>query len=586
MNISRIFDIPYFSKEKYNKDIYVSDKRNGKWTGISTDEYIRTINQLSRALLKYGLKKGDKIGLITYTNRVEWCFFDHAALQIGVVTVPIYPSISDDDCTYNLGNSDSKICVVSDEKLFKKISNIKDRLPAMQEIFSFDEIPGARNWKELMALGESEDSQPEVDSIKDTISEDDLVSIIYTSGTTGTPKGVMLTHKNIISDCIGCFDIVPDKHPQNRALSFLPLCHVYERMILYIFTMSGMSIYFAESTDKLSENLLEVKPQYMTVVPRMVEKVFDKIYQKGTEGGGIKSKIFLWSLKIAENYKLGEPKTFAHKIADKIVFSKWRAGLGGNIITLVSGSAALSKRLNTMFWAAGIPVLEGYGLTETSPVIAVNEFGHTKIGSVGRPIKNVDVKIMEDGEITVKGPIVTQGYYKNPVQTKEAFTEDGYFKTGDIGHLDKDGFLFITDRKKEMFKTSGGKYVAPQNIENLARASRFIEQIMVVGEGEKMPTALIQPDFEYAKYWATTQGLKIGDTEEEIIKSPELKAAIEKEIEKVNEHLGNWEKIKKIELTPEIWGEHNGLLTPTLKLKRKAIKERYHHLYEKLYDRN
>ncbi len=585
MEIKRIFDIPYYSGEHFAKTDYVCDKRNGAWTGVSTTEYIKTINQLSRAFLKYGLQKGDKIGLISYTNRVEWCFFDHAAQQVGLVTVPIYPSISDDDCVYNLGNSDSKLCIVSDEKLFKKISGIKNRLPELQEIFTFDDVSGAKNWRTLFDLGEKEDNQPEVESLKNEASEDDLVSIIYTSGTTGTPKGVMLTHKNIMSDVMGCYDIVPNKDPQNRALSFLPLCHVYERMILYIFTLSGMSIYFAENTDKLSENLLEVQPHYLTVVPRMIEKVFDKIMQKGTEGGGLRSKIFLWSLKVAEEYKLGEPKSIAHKIADKIVFSKWRAGLGGNIITLVSGSAALSKRLNTMFWAAGIPILEGYGLTETSPVIAVNEFGHTKIGSVGRPISNVDVKIQEDGEITVKGPIVTQGYYKNPIMTKEAFTEDGYFKTGDIGYLDSDNFLFITDRKKEMFKTSGGKYIAPQNIENMARGSRFIEQIMVVGEGEKMPTALVQPDFEYAKYWATTQGIKIGNTEEEIVKSPELKSAIEKEMEKVNAHLGNWEKIKKVELTPEIWGEHNGLLTPTLKLKRKAIRERYHHLYEKLYGR-
>lgn len=585
MDVKRIFDIPYYSKEKYSKDIYICDKRNGSWVGISSEEYLRTVNQLSRALLKYGLKKGDKMGLISYSNRVEWCFFDHAAQQIGVITVPVYPSISDEDCTYNLGNSDSKICIVSDEKLFRKISGIKSRLPKMQEIFTFDEISGAKNWQELYALGEKDDLQEEVDRLKESISEDDLVSIIYTSGTTGTPKGVMLTHKNIVSDVTGCFDIVPDKHPRNRALSFLPLCHVYERMILYIFTMSGISVYFAESTDRLSENLQEVKPQYMTVVPRMVEKVYDKIYQKGTEDGGLKARIFLWSLKIAEKYVPGTPKSFAHKIADKIVFSKWRAGLGGNIITLVSGSAALSKRLNTMFWAAGIPILEGYGLTETSPVIAVNRLDHFKIGSVGQPIPTVDVRIENDGEINVKGPIVTQGYYKNPKQTGEAFTEDGYFKTGDIGHIDGDGFLFITDRKKEMFKTSGGKYIAPQAIENLAKGSRFIEQIMVVGEGEKMPAALIQPDFEYARYWAQVNGLPMGQTEKEIVESPELKAEIEKEIEKVNARLGNWEKIKKTELTPEIWDEHNGLLTPTLKLKRKAVKEHFSDLYEKLYSR-
>ena len=585
MEVKRIFDIPYYSKAHFEKDDFVCDKRNGKWEKISTDEYIRITNQLSRALLKYGIKKGDRIALITSNNRVEWCFFDQAALQIGAVTVPIYPSISSEDCVYNLENSGSKICIVSDEKLFDKINTIKSQLPELKDIFTFDDVKDATNWKELLESGKETDNQQEVETIKDSISEDDLVSIIYTSGTTGKPKGVMLTHKNIVSDVLGCEDRIPHKDSKNKGLSFLPLCHVYERMIIYLFTTNGISIYFAESNEKLSENLKEIKPQYMTVVPRMVEKVYDAIYKRGTEAGGLKSKIFLWSIKVAEKYKIGDSKSLAHIIADKLVFSKWREGLGGNIITLVSGSAALSKRLNTMFHAAGIPILEGYGLTETSPVIAVNSFEHTKIGSVGRPIKNIDVKIQEDGEITVKGPTVTQGYYKDEKQTKEAFTEDGYFKTGDIGILDKDNFLFITDRKKEMFKTSGGKYVAPQVIENLAKASQFIEQIMVVGDGEKMPTALVQPDFEFAKSWASKNNINIGVSPIEIANSNELKAEIEKEISKINVHLGKWEQVKKIELTPVIWTAANGLLTPTLKLKRKAIKEHFIKLYEKLYDR-
>ena len=396
MEVKRIFDIPYYSKAHFEKDDFVCDKRNGKWEKISTDEYIRITNQLSRALIKYGIKKGDRIALITSTNRVEWCFFDQAALQIGAVTVPIYPSISSEDCVYNLENSGSKICIVSDEKLFDKINTIKSQLPELKDIFTFDDLKDATNWKELLESGKETDNQQEVETIKDSISEDDLVSIIYTSGTTGKPKGVMLTHKNIVSDVLGCEDRVPHKDSKNKGLSFLPLCHVYERMIIYLFATNGISIYFAESNEKLSENLKEIKPQYMTVVPRMVEKVYDAIYKRGTEAGGLKSKIFLWSIKVAEKYKIGDSKSLAHIIADKLVFSKWREGLGGNIITLVSGSAALSKRLNTMFHAAGIPILEGYGLTETSPVIAVNSFEHTKIGSVGRPIKNIDVKITLD----------------------------------------------------------------------------------------------------------------------------------------------------------------------------------------------
>lgn len=354
-------------------------------------------------------------------------------------------------------------------------------------------------------------------------------------------------------------------------------------MIFYLYLSNGISIYFAESIEKIGENVKEVKPQYMTVVPRLVEKVYDSIYNKGKAAGGLKSKIFLWSLGIAENYELGKPKSFMHTIADKLVFKKWREGLGGNLITLISGSAALSKRLNTMFHAAGIPILEGYGLTETSPVISVNSFGKVKVGSVGIPLENVKVKIESDGEIVVKGPSVFEGYYRDEEKTKEAFTDDGYFRTGDIGHLDEDNFLFITDRKKEMFKTSGGKFVAPQVIENLAKASKFIEQIMVVGDGEKMPCALIQPDFAYVKNWAELHNVKIIDSPKEIAANPAVKSRIEKEIEKINQHLGKWEQIKKIELTPKVWTIDDGLLTPTLKLKRKAIKAEFQDLYDRMY---
>ena len=356
-------------------------------------------------------------------------------------------------------------------------------------------------------------------------------------------------------------------------------------MLYYLYISNGFSIYFAESIDKVGENVKEVKPQIMTVVPRLIEKVYDKIVDKGAEAGGLKSKIFFWALSLVENYDPNKPKSLKHIIADKIVFKKWREGLGGNIATLVSGSAALSQRLNRIFQGAGIPILEGYGLTETSPVISVNSFKHLKIGTVGHVLSNLDVKIQEDGEITVKGPSITQGYYNDEEKTKEAFTEHGYFRTGDIGHIDGEGFLHITDRKKEMFKTSGGKYVAPQVIENLAKASKFIEQIMVVGDGEKMPCALVQPDFAFAQLWAHRKHIKIGTTPEEIANSPELKARIEKDIAYLNKSLGKWEQIKKIELTPRVWTIEEGLLTPTMKLKRKIIKEAFINLYERLYDR-
>lgn len=587
MNVKRIFDFAYLAMEKFPNEDCLVTKKNGKWIKTSTLELINQGNKISRGLLKLGIKPGDKIGLITSNNRTEWAAMDLGISQIGVVTVPVYPTISVEDYIYIFNNSEIKYCFVSDAELYKKLNDAKPNIPSLVGIFTFDEIDGAPNWNEILDLGENESTQNEVDDLARAINTDDLATIIYTSGTTGKPKGVQLTHNNLVSNVTASTPRIPkDKsmdYKDVKALSFLPICHVFERMIFYLYLSNGISIYFAESIEKIGENVKEVKPQYMTVVPRLVEKVYDSIYNKGTSAGGLKSKIFLWSLGIAEKYELGKSKSFMHTIADKLVFKKWREGLGGNLITLVSGSAALSKRLNTMFHAAGIPILEGYGLTETSPVISVNSFGKVKVGSVGIPLENVTVKIESDGEIVVKGPSVFEGYYKDDEKTKEAFTDDGYFRTGDIGHLDEDNFLFITDRKKEMFKTSGGKFVAPQVIENLAKASKFIEQIMVVGDGEKMPCALVQPDFNYAKNWAEIHHVKVNDSHKEIAANPAIKARIEKEIEKINTSLGKWEQIKKIELTPKIWTIDDGLLTPTLKLKRKAIKAEFQDLYDRMY---
>lgn len=587
MNVKRIFDFSALAMEKFPKEDCLVTKKNGNWNKTSTLEFINQGNKISRGLLKLGIKPGDKIGLITSNNRTEWAVMDLGISQIGVVTVPVYPTISEEDYVYIFNNSEIKYCFVSDAELYKKLTNAKPNIPSLAGIFTFDDVDGAPNWNEILDLGENDATQIEVDDLARAINPEDLATIIYTSGTTGKPKGVQLTHNNLVSNVTASTPRIPKEkgldYKEVKALSFLPICHVFERMIFYLYLSNGISIYFAESIEKIGENVKEVKPQYMTVVPRLVEKVYDSIYNKGTATGGLKSKIFLWSLGIAENYELGKPKSFMHTIADKLVFKKWREGLGGNLITLVSGSAALSKRLNTMFHAAGIPILEGYGLTETSPVISVNSFGKVKVGSVGIPLENVKVKIESDGEIVVKGPSVFEGYYRDEEKTKEAFTDDGYFRTGDIGHLDEDNFLFITDRKKEMFKTSGGKFVAPQIIENLAKASKFIEQIMVVGDGEKMPCALIQPDFAYVKNWAELHNVKIIDSPKEIAANPAVKSRIEKEIEKINQHLGKWEQIKKIELTPKVWTIDDGLLTPTLKLKRKAIKAEFQDLYDRMY---
>lgn len=588
MPVRRLFDIAKMALEKLPNDTMFATKYGGNWEKVSTQEFINMGNKVSRGLLKLGIKPGDKIALITTATRTEWAVMDFGILQIGAVNVPVYPSISSTDYLYIFTNAEVKYCFVSDKGLLEKVNVIKNDVPSLQGVFTFDEIDGAANWKEIMDLGEDDATQNEVEDIANSINEKDLATIIYTSGTTGKPKGVMLTHENIVANVTASDKRIPRRKDLNykdgKVLSFLPICHIFERMLFYLFQYNGFSIYFAESIDKMGDNIKEVKPHYMSVVPRLLEKVYDKIYDKGVSAGGIKSKIFLWALGVIKNKKtISKPSGLKEVIADKLVFSKWREGLGGNIIALVSGSAALSTRLNYLFQNAGIPIIEGYGLTETSPVISVNSLDRMKVGTVGHPLDNLDVKIAADGEIIVKGPSVFHSYYKNAEMTKDVFTEDGYFKTGDIGNIDEEGFLQITDRKKEMFKTSGGKYVAPQMIENLAKASKFIEQIMVVGEGEKMPTAFVQPDFNFAKNWAERHKLNIGSTPAEIAKSPELKARIEKEIDHLNTKLGNWEQVKKIELTPEVWSIEDGQLTPTLKLKRKAIKERYADLYDKMY---
>ena len=586
MIATRLFDFAHLAANQHPKEDLLVTKYNGVWTKTSTQEFVNKGNKISRGLLRLGIKPGDKISLISANNRTEWYVMDLGISQIGAINVPVYPTISVEDYIYIFNNAEIKYCFVSDKDLYEKLVQVKPNVESLKGIFTFDEVSGAPNWQEILDLGENSDNQQEVEDIAKTINPEDLASLIYTSGTTGRPKGVMLTHKNIVSNVQGCQPIILDviKGINNpKCLSFLPICHIFERMLYYLYLSNGLSIYFAESIDKLGDNAKEIKPHIMTVVPRLIEKVYDKIVDKGAAAGGLKSKIFFWALSLIENYDPKKPKSFKHKIADKLVFKKWREGLGGNIAGLVSGSAALSQRLNTIFQGAGLPILEGYGLTETSPVIAVNTLQAMKIGTVGLVLSNLDVKIQEDGEITVKGPSVTQGYYKDEEKTKEAFTEDGYFRTGDIGHIDELGFLQITDRKKEMFKTSGGKYVAPQVIENLAKASKFIEQIMVVGDGEKMPCALVQPDFDFAKNWAEIHHVKVIDSHKEIAANPAIKSRIEKEIEKINENLGKWEQIKKIELTPKIWTIDDGLLTPTLKLKRKAIKEEFQDLYDRMY---
>ncbi len=585
--ITRLFDFPYYQLEQYNLSKAFTTKYNGNWHSISTKEYIDKANAISRALVKLGVQPNDKIAVISTNNRTEWNVVDIGILQIGAQNVPIYPTISKEDYEYILNHSESIFCFVSDKELLEKLKAVKDNTK-LKGIYTFDDIKGEPNWKELLELGKDESLQEEVEKRKEAVKPSDLATLIYTSGTTGKPKGVMLSHNNIVSNVIDSEKRVPLHHGKARALSFLPVCHVFERMILYLYQYCGIEIFFAESIEKISDNLKEVKPHVMTAVPRLYEKVYDKIYARGEDLSGIKKKLFYWAIELGLKYEPyganGWWYEFKLKIARKLIFSKWKEALGGNLTLMVSGSAALQPRLARVFAAAELPIMEGYGLTETSPVVSVNDQRNRgfKIGTVGKVIDNVEVKIADDGEILVKGPNVMMGYYKDPDKTAEVMSGD-YFHTGDIGEIDEEGFLKITDRKKEMFKTSGGKYIAPALIENQLKQSRFIEQAMVIGEGEKMPAALIQINFEFVKEWAKRHNIDY-ISDEEIVKNPKLISRIQEEVDFANEKFGKWEKIKRFELTPDIWSIDGGHLTPTMKLKRRVIKDIYKDLYNKIYE--
>ena len=587
-NITRLFDFPYHQLEKYNlKDALVT-KYEGQWIKTSTQEYLDKANAISRGLLRLGVNKNDKIAIISSNNRTEWHITDIGVLQTGAQTVPMYPTISAEDYEYILNHSESQYVFVSDIEVYQKLQSIKANVPLLKDVFSYNDIAGCKSWREILELGANTDNQDVVEDRKNNVATTDLATIIYTSGTTGRPKGVMLSHQNIVSDVLMSAPRVPLRAGDTRALSFLPICHIFERMLTYLYQYYGISIYFAESIEKISDNLKEVKPHVMSVVPRLLEKVYDKIYAKGADLTGIKKALFFWALDLGMEYKPykqnGAFYEFKLKIARKLIFSKWQEGLGGELELLVSGSAALQSRLTKVFCAANIPVMEGYGLTETSPVISVNDMrnGGFRVGTVGKILNGVEVKIAEDGEILCKGPNVMMGYYKDETQTADVLKE-GYFHTGDIGEIDSEGFLRITDRKKEMFKTSGGKYVAPQILENAFKQSRFIEQIMVIGDGEKMPAAFIQPNFEFVTEWAHRHNNTTFSSNEELCASKMVIDRIQEEIDHCNEKFGNWEKVKRFELTPDIWSIDAGHLTPTMKLRRKIIKEKYNDLYQKIY---
>ena len=584
--ISRLFDFPYYQLENYNLEKAFTSFKDNKWNSTTTKEYIDQANQISRGLLRLGIKKNDKIAVISTTNRTEWNILDIGVLQLGAQNVPIYPTISKEDYEYVLNHSEATYCFVSDTTILEKLNQIKGNTQ-LKGVYTFDDIKGEHNWSEVLQLGKDDSNQSEVEDCKKAVESNDLATLIYTSGTTGRPKGVMLSHGNIVSNILASEKRVPLIKGNSKALSFLPVCHIFERIILYLYQYCGVEIYFAESIEKMSDNLKEIKPHAMTAVPRLYEKVFDKIYGRGADLKGIKQKLFYWAIDIALKYEpYGANGWWYEKklgLARKLILSKIKDGLGGQLDLMVSGSAALQPRLTRFFAAAEMPIMEGYGLTETSPVVAVNDQNNQgfRIGTVGRILEGVEVKIAKDGEILVKGPNVMLGYYKDPEKTAEVMSGD-YFHTGDIGEVSEDGFLKITDRKKEMFKTSGGKYVAPALIENELKQSRFIEQVMVIGENEKMPAAIIQPNFVFVRDWAKRHDISLGDnkdlaTNEKVIKR------IEEEVTFCNTKFGKWETIKKFELTSDEWSIDAGHLTPTMKMKRKIIKEIYKDLYEKIY---
>jgi len=585
--ITRLFDFPYYQLEKFNLKKSLVTKYNGEWVATSTQEYIDKANAISRALLRLGVKPNDKIALISMANRTEWNIMDIGILQIGAQNVPIYPTISEEDYAYVLNHSEAKYVFVSCTEVFDKVNAVKANTPHLKDVYSFDVLENCKNWSEILELGTDTANQNEVEKLKDKVKPDDLATLIYTSGTTGRPKGVMLTHNNVVCNAIESSKRLPIDYGNTTCLSFLPVCHIYERMMMYLYQYAGVTIYFAESMDKISDNLKECAPHVMTAVPRLLEKVYDKIIAKGTELTGIKKKLFFWAVEVGLKYEpYGQNGWWYEQqlaMARKLIFSKWKDGLGGNLSLIASGSAALQPRLARIFNAAGFGVMEGYGLTETSPVVSVNDMrdGGFKIGTVGKLLANTEVKIAEDGEICVKGPQVMLGYYKDAEKTAEVI-KDGYFHTGDIGEIDTDGFLKITDRKKEMFKTSGGKYVAPQLLENRFKQSRFIEQIMVVGEGEKMPAALIQPDFEFLRNWAKMHDIEVGDNKK-MVQNEKVNARFQEEVDAANESFAKWEKVKQFRLTPDVWSIDDGHLTPTMKLKRKIVKEKYMDLYNDIY---
>jgi len=587
---SRVFDLLPYQQSNFPKADAFAYKAGGVWKKFSTNESIEIIDKLAWGLHLQGVRSGDRVASVSDNNRPEWNFLDNAVLSLGAIHVPIYPNIAPEEYKFILKDSDASLIFCSSQRLYELLRPVIAKLSSIKEVYVFDAVAGAKSWSDLVSAGkevlERAELRNQLIDFRATVKPNDLAVLIYTSGTTGPPKGVMLSHRNLISNCITSSAILGST-PHDRALSFLPLCHIYERTVVNLYIFSGTSVYYAENLDQIGQNLREVQPQIFSAVPRIIEKIYEKILARGEQLSGIKHSLFFWALNLGLNYDPDSRAPWLRQLqlllADRLIFKKWRESVGGNIRGVISGSAALQPKLARLFWAAGIPIYEGYGPTEAAPVISVNQ-PHTdlhRIGTVGPVIPDGEVKIAEDGEILYRGPNVMLGYYNRPDLTIETIDSDGWLHTGDVGEFDGP-FLKITDRKKEIFKTSGGKYIAPQQIENRLKESRFISQCIVIGENRKFPSALIVPEFSALKSWSETKGLSAMPPKE-FVKDPQIIALYAGEIERCNQHFGRYSQIKKFAVLPEEWTIATGELTPTLKIKRKITLQKYAAEVEALY---
>lgn len=578
--ITRVFDLLQYNLENFPKEEFISGKVKGQWVKYSTQKFSDTVDLLSKGLISLGLGKASRVAVMSH-NRPEWNITDFAIMQIGAYQIPLYPTLAEHDIKFIIENAEVTVVFAADEVIYKKLEEVNKTLSSPVKIYTFDEISGAENWSVLLSAGEDQQGV-DLEAYRKVISADDILTLIYTSGTTGTPKGVMLTHNNLVKNFENSAVLLPEG--MRKGLSFLPLSHIFERMVVYLYMYSDVGVYYAESMDTIVADIQFVQPNVFSTVPRLLEKVYEKIMEKGKALTGIKRGIFFWSVALAEKFEISNSWFYNLKlgIARKLVFKKWQEALGGNIIVIISGGAALNPRLARIFWAAGMPVFEGYGLTETSPVITVNHFENTMFGTVGPAIKGMEIKIAEDGEVLARGHAIMKGYYLRDDLTAETIDADGWFHTGDIGEIVGGRFLKITDRKKEIFKTAGGKYVAPQTIENKFKETPLVEQVMVLGENRKFPAALIVPNFVALKVWAGKKGIDY-TTDEEMSKNAQVIEKFNQIVELSSKDFGKWEQVKRFALLPKQWSIDGGELTPKLSLKRKVILEKNASIIDKIY---